>query len=108
MGSTLRAGRAGRSIRNPNARSIIKLERALSVGGGGRSPWGVLRSRRGLPLRLLIGHVMADGAAADRAQNAMMPSVMAGDAADERALEAPLRLSGRRGNRQHGKRGQHR
>jgi hypothetical protein len=54
-------------------------------------------------LGLLIGHVMADYAPADRAEDAMMGH-MAGDAADKRAFEAALRFGGsgrkRRGERQ--------
>ena len=38
-------------------------------------------------LVLFVGHVMADGATADRTENAMVAGVMAGHAADQRALE---------------------
>jgi hypothetical protein len=51
---------------------------------------------------------MAYGAAADRAQNAVMTGVMAGDAADDCALEAALSLGGRRTNGQRRERSEHR
>ena len=53
----------------------------LRLGGRGR-----------LFLVLFVGHVMADDAAADRAEDAVVAGVMAGDAADQRALEAAFRF----------------
>jgi hypothetical protein len=67
---------------------------------------GALRGR--LLFRLFGGHVMADGAAADRAQNAVMTGVVAGDAADNRALQAPSGLDRRRANRQCWEQSEHR
>ena len=67
--------------------------RSLSVGLGRRARpcAGACRS---LLLRLFVGEVMADDAAADRADDPVMAGVMAGDAADHRALQTALGLSG--------------
>ena len=65
----------------------VRLRRRLGLGGR--------RRRRRLLLRLLVGEMAADNAAADRADNPVMAGVMAGDAADERALQAALGLGGR-------------
>jgi len=43
-------------------------------------------------LILFVGHVMADGASADRSEDAMMAGVMAGHSADQRALETAFRF----------------
>jgi hypothetical protein len=43
-------------------------------------------------LVLFVGHVMADGASTDRSEDAMMPGVMAGHAANQRALETASRF----------------
>jgi len=43
-------------------------------------------------LILFVGHVMADGASADRSEDAMMAGVMAGHAADQGALETAFRF----------------
>ncbi len=60
-----------------------------------RRVYGMLRSIGcSLPtlLALFVGHVMADRASTDRSENAMMPSVMASDAANQRALETASRF----------------
>src|ERR1700722_4370359 len=96
MASTLRGGHVGRSIRSPNPRSTTRREaRALrSVGGWRRRSGGrVLRALRRRLFRLFVRHVMADDAAANRAHNAVMTGIVAGDAADDRAFHAALRLS---------------
>ena len=50
----------------------------------------------GRSLGLFVGHVMADDATADRAEDAVMAGIMAGDAADKRAFEAAFGFGGRR------------
>ena len=46
---------------------------------------------------VLMGDVVADGAACDGAQNGMVVQQMTGDAADDGALDAPLRFRRRSG-----------
>jgi hypothetical protein len=53
----------------------------------------VLRCGLALLFALFIGHVMADDAAADCAEDAVMGHV-AGDSADQRALQATLGFGG--------------
>ena len=64
---------------------------------------GVLRCGLALLFHLFVGHVMADYAAADRAEDAVMGNV-AGDSANQRALETALGFGGgwrqERGKRQ--------
>jgi len=43
-------------------------------------------------LALFVGHVMADGASTNRSEDAMMPGVMAGYAANQGALETAFRF----------------
>ena len=43
-------------------------------------------------LTLFVGHVMAHGAPTDRSEDAMMPGVMAGDAANHSALKTASRF----------------
>ena len=60
-----------------------------------RAPLLALDGSVGRPvLVLFVGEMVADDAAAERAQDRMMAGVMAGDAADQRALEAALGLGG--------------
>ena len=54
-----------------------------------------LSGRGGGLLIFLVGHMVADDASADGAQYAVMPCVMAGDAADHRALDAARGFGGR-------------
>ena len=44
---------------------------------------------------LFVGQMMADDTAAERAEHGVMTGVVAGDAADDRALEATLGVGGR-------------
>ncbi len=60
-----------------------------------RRVYGMLRSIGSSLLALLalfVGHVMADRASTDRAEDAMMPGVVAGHAANQRALETASRF----------------
>ena len=70
------------------------VKRALRSVGGWRRRSGVLRALRRRLFRLFVRHVMADDAAANRAHNSVMTGIVAGDAADDRAFQAALRLSG--------------
>jgi hypothetical protein len=51
--------------------------------------------------------MMADDAAANRAHNAVMTGIVAGDATDNSAFQATFSFGGRRTDGQRGKRGQH-
>ena len=67
--------------------------------------------QRLLLLFVHLGHVVADDAAADRAGDGVVTGVMAGDAADQRALEAAFGLGlasrpGGEAKRQDGGRGE--
>jgi hypothetical protein len=48
-----------------------------------------------LLLRLFVSQVVANDAPADRAEHRMMAGIVAGDPADEGALQAALGVSGR-------------